>query len=556
LQMLSRSSIATNRIHDEAGLLAEVCRVAVSVGGYRMAWVGYANDDDVKSIQPMAHAGEELGYLEAIALCWREDRPEGQGPSGQAIRTGLPQQIHDIRKVDRKYHGRKAALQRGYLSALCLPLCNEHKSFGVLCLYTDQVQEFASEEVRLLQELADNLAFSIVSLRAQVERRRSEKIMRQAVAKLREQASLLDLAPDAVVVRNLDLTIRFWSKGAERLYGWSAEEAIGKTLLGEMYRDPQVLMGVIEQIQAADVNWAGEREQVARDGSPVYVEMRGTVVHDEDGQVNGVMIINTDMHERRKARQDILLLNASLEERVQRRTEQLKFANEQLESFSYSVSHDLRGPLRTVNGFCNLLAKSMADQYAAPLNERSQHYLARINFGVKQMSELIDALMLLAHVSRSSLVWEAVDLSLHAGLLLASLQENDASRTVRLKVQPGLVTQGDLRLLRQVLCNLLGNAWKFSSAKACTCISLGRTQNAEGEWVYFVCDQGAGFDMAHSDKLFGAFERLHTDAEFPGTGIGLATVQRIIARHGGRVWADAVIGEGATFYFTLGAQAA
>ena len=547
LHMLSRSSIAINRIHDEAGLLAEVCRVAVSVGGYRMAWVGYASDDEAKNIQPMAHAGEELGYLDAITLCWREDRLEGQ-----AIRTGLPQQMHDIRQADRKHHWRKAALQRGYLSALFLPLCNENKSFGVLCLYTGQIQEFAPKEVHLLQELADNLALSIFSLRAQLERRRSEQSLRQAVAKLREQASLLDLAPDAIVVRNLDLTIRLWSKGAERLYGWSAEEVMGKTMLGEMYREPQVLMGVIEQIQAADVNWTGEREQVACDGSPVHVEMRGTMVHDENGQVNGVMIVNTDIRERRQAREDILQLNASLEERVEKRTVQLKLANQQLEAFSYSVSHDLRSPLSCIDGFGNLLEKSLTRLDAPPLNERSRHYLARIRAGAAQMGELIDAMLSLAQVSRARLGWEAVDLSAKAEALLLDLCEREPDRTTRLQVQPGLLVQGDPRLLQQVLDNLLGNAWKFTARKDCTYITVGRMETDEGGPVYFVQDNGAGFNMAYVEKLFGPFQRLHTEAEFKGTGIGLATVQRIIARHNGRIWAESVLCEGATFYFTLG----
>ncbi len=556
LEMLSRSGIAINRIHDEAALLAEVCRVAVEVGGYRMAWVGFANNDEEKTIQPAAHAGAEQGYLEIIKLCWRDDRPQGLGPSGRAIRTGLPQQTDDVSQLDSGFHWRAAAMQRGYFSTLALPLCSEQRSFGVLCLYAGELQRFTSDEVQLLQELADSLAFGIVSLRTRLEQRRSEEAARRTAARLREQASLIDLAPGAIVVRNLDLSIRFWSKGAERLYGWPAEQVLGKTMQTLMYRDPQVLTAAIEQIKAAEGDWTGEVEQAACDGTPVYVEMRGTVVRDASGQVNGVMIVNTDIRERRQAREEILLLNASLEDRVQQRTAQLKFANEQLEAFSYSVSHDLRSPLSSINGFSNLLAKSIAGQGATPLTERSQHYLARIRAGVGQMGELIDAMLSLAQVSRSSLAWETVDLSAKAEALLSALQERDPGRVCRLEVQHGLTAQGDSRLLRQVLYNLLGNAWKFSAGKACTCITLGRTEGREGEQVYFVRDNGAGFDMTYAPKLFGAFQRLHTEAEFAGTGIGLATVQRIVVRHGGRVWAESVQGEGATFYFTLGAVAA
>ncbi|CAN5399379.1 hypothetical protein BH10PSE16_BH10PSE16_33590 [soil metagenome] len=555
LQMLSRSSIAINRIHDEAGLLAEVCRVAVDLGGYRMAWVGYANHDEEKSIQPVAHAGHELGYLGAIKLCWRDDRPEGQGPAGRAIRTGLPQQTRDVSQLDSQFHWRDAAMQRGYFSTLAFPLCSEKHNFGVLCLYTGQLQQFAPEEVKLLQELADNLAFGIVSLRARLERRRSEEAARQAAAKLHEQASLIDLAPGAILVRNLDRTLRFWNKGAERLYGWPAEAVLGKTMETLMYPDPRILAAIFDQIMAANGDWTGELEQRARDGSAVYVEARSTVVRDEYGQVSGVMAVITDIRERKQAREEILQLNASLEERVEQRTAQLKFANQQLEAFSYSVSHDLRSPLSSIDGFSALLEKSMARPDGASLMERRQHYLARIRAGARQMGDLIDAMLALAQVSRSCLVWEAVDLSAKAEALLCELCEHEPGRMTRLQVEPGLMAQGDPRLLGQVLYNLLSNAWKFTAGKTCACITVGQMATSEGENAYFVRDNGAGFDMAYVGKLFGAFQRLHTEAQFAGTGIGLATVQRIIARHGGRVWAESVLGEGATFYFTLGTEA-
>ncbi len=555
LQMLSRSSIAINRIHDEAGLLAAVCRVAVEVGGYRMAWVGYAREGAEKIIEPVAHAGEELGYLSAIELCWREDRPGGQGPAGQAIRTGRPQQSGNIGKADNQFFWSEEAMQRGYRSALVLPLCNEQQSFGVLCLYAGQIQQFAPEEVQLLQELADNLAFGIISLRARLERRRSEEAARQAAAKLREQASLIDMAQDAIVVRNLDRTLRFWNKGAERLYGWRSDEVLGKTMETLMYRDPHMLKSRFDQILATDGDWTGELEQMASDGSALHVEARSSVLRDENGQVHGVMAVVTDIRERKQAREEILQLNASLEERVEQRTAQLKFANHQLEAFSYSVSHDLRSPLSSVNGFSSLLEKALTQPGAAPLNARTQHYLARIRAGVEQMGGLIDAMLSLAQVSRSSLSWGPVDLSALAEALLLELREREPQRAVQLQVEPGLRTLGDARLLRQVLANLLGNAWKFSAGQACTCIEVGHQAASTGETVYFVKDSGAGFEMAYVEKLFSPFQRLHTDAEFVGTGIGLATVQRIIARHGGKVWAESVQGQGATFYFTLGITA-
>ncbi|MBW8723256.1 MAG: histidine kinase, partial [Polaromonas sp.] len=257
---------------------------------------------------------------------------------------------------------------------------------------------------------------------------------------------------------------------------------------------------------------------------------------------------------RKRAREEILQLNASLEERVQQRTAQLEFANKQLEAFSYSVSHDLRSPLSAVDGFSDLLERAMAKADATPLTSRSRHYLTRIRAGVSQMGELIDAMLTLAQVSRSSLRWEPVDLSALATALLDGRREREPERQVQIRVEPGLVGQGDPRLLKQVLDNLLGNAWKFSAKQELTDISFGHEVNEAGETVYFVRDGGAGFDMAYAEKLFGAFQRLHSLSEFAGTGIGLATVHRIVARHGGRVWAQSSLGHGATFYFTLGAQ--
>lgn len=554
LQMLSRSTMAVKQIDDEAQLLAEVCRVAVEVGNYRMAWVGYAQDDAVQSIQPMVYAGDESGYLGSIEISWNEHHPTGRGPAGEAIRSGQPQQRSNI-SLAGDFFWRDAALERGYRSSIGLPLRDGARSFGVLCLYAGEVQHFNPEEVRLLQELADNLAFGICSVRTRLERQRGEEASRQAAAQLCEQASLLDRAQDAIMVRNLDRTLRFWNKGAERLYGWAAEEVMGKTMEEFMYPNSQALITAMTQAVNNGADWNGELEQKTRDGATVCVETRATVVRDAQGRINGVLGINTDIRERKRAREEILQLNASLEERVLQRTAQLQFANQQLEAFSYSVSHDLRSPLSTIAGFGSLLEKSLVKPGGEPLSERNRHYLARIRAGAAQMGELIEAMLTLAQVSRSRLRWEPVDLSALAESLTSSYREREPDRLTRLQVEGGLTAQGDPGLLRQVLDNLLGNAWKFSAGQDRAEIAFGQQTGSAGETVYFVRDNGAGFDMAHAEKLFGAFQRLHSQAEFAGTGIGLATVQRIVARHGGKIWAESAPGLGATFFFTLGTQA-
>jgi light-regulated signal transduction histidine kinase (bacteriophytochrome) len=221
-------------------------------------------------------------------------------------------------------------------------------------------------------------------------------------------------------------------------------------------------------------------------------------------------------------------------------------ANEELEAFSYSVSHDLRTPLRRIDGF----SQALLEDYSDVLDDQGKDYLQRLRNGAQRMTELIDDMLRLSRVTRSELVRSEVDLSAMSRAVAAELVASGAERRGDFVIADGLVVHGDERLIRQAIENLLGNAWKFTSKVARPRIEVGIVSDG-AEPVFFVRDNGAGFDMARADKLFGAFQRLHGVDEFPGTGIGLAIVRRIFHRHGGRVWADSKVGEGATFYFTL-----
>ena len=236
-------------------------------------------------------------------------------------------------------------------------------------------------------------------------------------------------------------------------------------------------------------------------------------------------------------------------EELAQRTVALEVVNRELEAFSYSVSHDLRAPLRSVNGF----SQALLEDYREKLDELGQDYLHRVRAASQRMSDLIDDLLQLSRVTRSEMSPEAVDLSWLARTIAAELQESEPERRVQFVVSESLVANGDTRLLRLALHNLLSNAWKFTAKHPRALIEFGVAWR-EGKLVYFVQDDGVGFDMAYADKLFKAFQRLHSPAEFEGTGIGLATVQRIIHRHGGRVWAEGAVEQGATFYFTLQSQ--
>lgn len=238
--------------------------------------------------------------------------------------------------------------------------------------------------------------------------------------------------------------------------------------------------------------------------------------------------------------------NAELEQRVKERTAQLASANKELEAFSYSVSHNLRAPLRSIDGFSQMLFEDYLDK----LDEQGKDYLQRVRVGSQRMAQLIDDVLSLLRITRSEIHRERVDLSILAKKVASELQKTRPERQVEFVIQEGLVADGDAQLLREALEKLLGNAWKFTRNQPSAIIGFGTTQH-DGRSAYFVRDNGVGFDMAYADKLFGAFQRLHTRTEFEGTGIGLATVQRIIHRHGGRVWAESSVGQGATFYFTL-----
>jgi PAS domain S-box-containing protein len=281
-------------------------------------------------------------------------------------------------------------------------------------------------------------------------------------------------------------------------------------------------------------------------GKRIY-EVSYYPIFEDDRTVGAVAATIQDITERKKAEDEIIMLNKELEQRVVERTVQLEAVNKELESFAHSISHDFRAPLRALDGF----SASLQTKYDEHLDDEGRHYLNRIRNAAIYMSNLVDDLLALSRITRRDFKQQQVDLSKLAAEIFVALQEAEPQREARFKIAPDLQVSGDAALLQAALQNLLENAWKFSSKEAQAEIEVGRTTE-EGEQVYFVRDNGVGFNMAYAKNLFGAFQRLHKVGEFPGTGIGLTTVQRIINRHGGRIWAESEVGKGATFYFTLG----
>ena len=288
-----------------------------------------------------------------------------------------------------------------------------------------------------------------------------------------------------------------------------------------------------------------EKRHVRKNGETIWSRLTISPLRDGAGHPLYVIGMVEGITDRKRAEQQVSELNAELEQRIRVRTTQLEAVNKELEAFSYSVSHDLRAPLRAIDGFSRLLLEQCVGQFDA----QARSYLQNVRANADRMGELINDLLELSRVAQIAMHWEQVNLSALARGIAAELRTTQPDRQVQLIIADGVVVRGDAGLLRVLLQNLLSNAWKYTGKHATARIEFGVQHN--GETVYFVRDDGAGFDMTYAAKLFGAFQRLHSEREFEGTGIGLATVERIIQRHGGRIWAEGAVEQGATFYFTL-----
>ncbi len=394
-----------------------------------------------------------------------------------------------------------------------------------------------------------------LNLRARARLRQSRGELLRTVDRLREReessrryGALVESASDAIFAKSLDGRIESWNKGAEALYGYTAEEVLGRpvTILApedRRHEIPRLIEDVSRGLRVQNL----ETVRLRKDGTLVEVALQLSPIHGREGTVVSISTVARDVTERKRLEREVRLLNTELEARVVSRTAEIERANRELEAFSYSVSHDLRAPLRSVGGFARILEEDHGEK----LDAEGRRCLGRIVAGAERMGLLIDDMLKLSRISRGELVKEDVDLSDLARAIADERRPDTGGRLVTVVVADGLRATADRRLLRVALGNLFDNAFKYTSKKPEARVEFG-TANGNGERYFFVRDDGAGFDPAYAGKLFGAFQRLHTEAEFPGTGIGLATVQRVVQRHGGRAWAEGQVDHGATFYFTLG----
>ena len=371
---------------------------------------------------------------------------------------------------------------------------------------------------------------------------------KEAEQALQRQADLLELSHEAIFTWEADGALTYWNHGAELLYGFSKEQALGR-IVHDLLETRRVSGATDFRLCLAQAGqWRGELHHTTKDGRNIIVDSLMVARGDAPGPKT-VLETNRDITERKRAEEEIRKLNAELEQRVRERTKCLEDANTELEAFAYSVSHDLRAPLRGIDGW----SLALVEDYSSLLDQRGHEYLGLLRSEAQRMAALIDDLLGLSRVGRAEMQLACVDLSGLAERVAARLRDEYAGRQVEFQIQPGLTATADQGLLEVALTNLLSNAVKFTATRTPAVIKLGQIE-AEGERQFFVSDNGVGFDMAYAGVLFAPFQRLHKASEFPGTGIGLATVQRVIHRHGGRVWAQAIPDNGATIYFTIGAS--
>ncbi len=466
----------------------------------------------------------------------------------QVIRSGTPDLTHEITDsmlVEAISDPEVLATMRqlGFCSAMIVPLKARGQTLGAITLVSaESAHLFDEDDLSLAQDLASRAALAIDNAR----------LYQQAQKVAAEHTAVMERIADALVLVSSNEEITFMNEAARRFFGaqlvGQSVEQSGTQIQVRSWKDGAYDPDLFPSRRALrgevvhDLEW----KVLLPDGTDAYLLGSASPVDTEDGNRLGAVVAFRDVTSRKQAEDELHRLSAELEQRVIERTVQLESANQELEAFAYSVSHDLRAPLRSMDGFSQVLLERFGEQF----DERGTRYLNHIRDAAQEMGRLIDALLQLSRVSRGEMRPERVDLSGLAHSIEANLHTADPDREVQFVIDHGMAAIGDAPLLHVALENLIGNAWKYTRNSPCARIELSVTRQ-DAIPVFMVRDNGAGFDMAYVDKLFTPFQRLHAAGEFEGTGIGLATVQRIIHRHGGRIWAESATGQGATFCFTL-----
>ncbi len=399
------------------------------------------------------------------------------------------------------------------------------------------LQAAYDEMERRVQERTAELLQTTRNLEAEIAER---KLAEEGVARL---VAIVESSDDAIIGKTLDGIVTSWNAGAEKIFGYTADEMVGQSILRLIPLDRHhEEKDILNKIRHGESFRHLDTVRLRKDQHPIDVSITTSAVKDATGKIIGASKIARDITERKVAEEKIRQMNVELEQRVSERTAEL-------EAFSYSVSHDLRAPVRAIGGF----ARMVQEDYGRQMPEEANRKLGRIHENAMKMGQLIDGLLAFSRLGRQSLNRCTVQPSVIVRSILDELEPEQSGRHLKILTTDLPPCQADPTLLQQVFANLISNAFKYTRQRDPAVIEIG-WRDEKGKCVYFIKDNGAGFEMAYAHKLFGVFQRLHGAEQFEGTGVGLAIVQRIIQRHGGQVWAEAEPEKGATFSFTLGRE--
>jgi PAS domain S-box-containing protein len=457
--------------------------------------------------------------------------PGGMGSqAGYVLLAGEPVIVQDL-SAETRFHPAALLTDHGVRSGVSVAIGRRERLFGVLGAHTTTKRHFTRDDISFLAAVSNVIGTGLQRGQAEdAARRQAERY-----------EAIFATTSDGFLVYDPAASILDVNDAYCRMSGYSREELLRMRIaqIEAIMTEPQI----VERIRRCTKGDCDRFETVhrAKDGHLFDVEI--SMAYGEQDQF---VLFVRDVSERKQAEQEIRTLNIELEQRVTQRTEELRAANEELEAFVYSVSHDLRAPLRAMDGFSQMLL----NDYAPQLDERGQNYPSRVRAGAQRMGTMIDELLRLSRVSRAELHLDQIDMSDLSRQITAELQTAEPERRVEFSIADGLTATGDRELVRIVLENLLGNAWKFTSTREHARIEIASSGH-DGHTEFFVRDDGVGFDMDHAAQLFKPFQRLHRANEFPGTGIGLVSVHRIISRHGGQISAEGEVDRGARFAFTL-----
>ena len=583
LLTLSECNQVLVRAEGEAELIGDVCRILVEIGGYRLAWVGYAEQDEEKTVRPAGHRGHEAGYLDTLNVTW-SDTEAGHGPTGLAIRTGESVVVQDIGTDPRYGPWRTEALARGYASSIGLPLRAGEEVLGVLRIYAGEPNAFLPDEVRLLEELANDLAYGILALRIREEHRRAEEALRETQT---FSQTVLNASPDVIYVYDIAERRNVYSNdGILKVLGYSTYEIqeMGDELI-QLLMHPDDYQAYLNKIlplyQSAADNEFIEHEYRMKHKNDrwCWLHSRESIfARDPAGNPRQIFGMIVDITERRQAEEELRTHRERLEELVAERTAdlgektreledgrkaltylledvnearegleeanaKLQAANAELDEFAYVVSHDLKAPLRGVSQ----LADWLATDYADALDDEGREMLSLMIARIGRMYGLIDGVLAYSRIGRIKGREERVDLHRLVEETVGALAVTDH---VGITIDGRLpAVAGDRVRLGQVWQNLIGNAVRFMDKPE----GRIRVSCADGGafWSFSVEDNGMGIEARHQDRIFRIFQTLAPRDELESTGIGLTLVKKIVELHGGEVRVESVPGHGSTFTFTL-----